>query len=142
MKKWLLPVAMFAMFGLGFQSNSEAAPVKVKSLYKIVKGKADLKKGKAGKVGFQIVLQKNATKVHPQAPFKCKVSASAGIALAKKKLGHDDKKISKDKKQVDVAIGVTASKAGNVVMDCSFFVCTKDICARTEEQVKIAAKVK
>lgn len=144
MKSWKIPVVALALFGFlfGFQSVVKAAPVKVKSLYKIVKTKAALKKGKAGKVGFKIVLNKNATKVHPQAPFKCKVSASKGIALKKNLLGHDDKKISKDKKKVDVAIGVVAKNAGKVTMNCSFFVCTKDICARTEEKIKIATKVK
>ncbi len=143
MKKWLFSVVTVALFGAIFGSlhDVEAGSVDVKTLYKITAKKVVLKKGKAGKAGFRIVLTKLATKVHPQAPFRCKVSATSGISVKKTQLGHKDKKISKDMKEVSVDVGVVASKSGNVVMDCSFFVCTKNICARTEEQVKIKASL-
>lgn len=146
MKVWNWLVAAGAALALTVVSFgvTKAAPVKVKTLYKIQSKALQLKKGKAAKAGFQIVLLKKGTKVHPQAPFRCKVSASKGLKLSKNKLGHDDKVIAKNKKQVTVQVGVVANATGkkSVQMNCSFFVCTKDICARTSEKVKIAANVK
>lgn len=132
--------SMFTMFGLLTQAEAN----EVKSLYKIESKAATLKKGISGKAGFNIVLLKKGTKVHPQAPFTCSVSASKGLQVSKETLGHDDKKISKDMQKVAVAVGVTAQRKGDssVKMDCSFFVCTKDICVRTTEVVKIATHVK
>lgn len=135
-------VALALVCAPAFQAN--AKPVDVKTLYKIETKNAETKKSKTASVGFSIILTKAGTKVHPQAPFRCTVTPSKGAKADKSKLGHDDKKVAKDKKSVAVAVGVKSDTAGShtVTLDCSFFVCTKDICARTTEKVVAKATVK
>lgn len=142
MKKVWISVVLSGIAMLCMVAQVQATDAK--ELYKIESKATTLKKGQAGQAGFNIVLLKKDTKVHPQAPFQCSVSASEGLQLSKDKLGHDDKKISKDQKKVAVQVGVTAQHKGakSVTMDCSFFVCTKDICVRTTEVVKVATNVK
>ncbi len=123
--------------------QAKAAPVDVKTLYTIKAKNTSVKKGATVTAGFAILLTKTGTKVHPQAPFKCSVSTSKGVTAKKKKLGHDDKTVAKDGKSVDVGVDVTGTAVGNqqVTLDCSFFVCTKDICARTTEKINVTTKV-
>lgn len=140
----VISVFFFAMFAfVGCKSNAETPkPEKTKKLYSIKANQLKLQKGKTSPASFHILLQKGA-KIHPKAPFRCKVSATAGLTLAKKKLGHKDTHTSKDKRNVKVPVKVTAQNKGaqTVKMNCSFFVCTKDICSRHQEKVKIATKV-
>lgn len=129
-------------------STPQAGAQDPKTLYKIKNKAIQLGKAKkSGKASFDIKLVKGA-KVHPKAPFQCQLSASAGLTLSKKSLGHGDKKISKDKKtklvtvNVGTAVKVQAKGNQNVTMDCAFFVCTKDLCMRTTEKVTIASNIK
>jgi len=113
---------------------------KKKKLYKIVPQKLELKDSK-GKAAFQIRLVTGA-KVHPQAPFKCKLTPKKGLTVAKNKLGHKDKVIDKkNKRKVSVGVDVAATGKGKQAVDfkCSFFVCTKEICVRMKEKFTIAA---
>lgn len=113
-----------------------------KKLYKVETKDIALKQGAKGEASFAIVLVEGA-KIHPKAPFKCDVSASQGLALEKNKLGHADTKASSDHRHVQVPVSLTPKEKGpqSVQMDCSFYVCTKDICVRKEEAVKIKTSV-
>lgn len=150
--KHLARLGLLSLLALGLFSPAVFAGKAKKKLYKIRTHKLSLKKGTSGKATFDIVLNKGA-KVHPQAPFKCKVAASAGLSASKKVLKHKDTsncpskkcKLKKgQKKFVKVPVGVTAKAAGSqsVKMDCSFFICTKDICARKTEKINIKGNVK
>ncbi|MBU47553.1 MAG: hypothetical protein CL920_02515 [Deltaproteobacteria bacterium] len=140
----LSQIVVFACACLMFGCKSNAAPAKKdKKLYQIKTDALTVAKGKKANAAFHIVLNKGA-KVHPKAPFKCSVTSTKGLKVAKGTLRHPDTKTSKDKRDVKVPVGVTAVGGGQqtVNMACSFFICTAKICARTEEKVKIAAKVK
>ncbi|MCB9638991.1 MAG: hypothetical protein H6727_08835 [Myxococcales bacterium] len=119
-----------------------AFPAQANKLYSVKANEVKIKAGSKGQASFSIVLGKGA-KVHPQAPFRCSVSASAGLAVEKKKLGHKDKQILKEKHLVRVPVGISAKSAGkqHVDMGCSFYICTKDICARKDAKVKIPVVV-
>ncbi|MCK6510205.1 hypothetical protein L6R29_09595 [Myxococcota bacterium] len=109
-------------------------------LYRVKPNASTLKAGSEGKASFSILLKAGA-KVHPQAPFQCAVSSSAGLSVSKAKLGHKDKEIKE--KMVHVPVGVVAKGVGqqHVQMGCSFYICTKDICVRKEASVKIPVRV-
>lgn len=128
-------------------STPQAAPKDPKKLYKVKGNALKVTKGKKGSYGFKIKLVSGA-KIHPKAPFQCQIATSAGLKATKKTLGHPDTKSSRDKKTklmtVSVGSQVTATNGGkqHVKMDCSFFVCTKDLCMRTTEKVTIAGNIK
>ncbi len=112
-----------------------------KKLYKVQIPSVELKVGQKGQAAFVIALKKGA-KVHSKAPFRCKLSATSSVKLEKNRLGHSDKIVSKDKKRVIVPAPITAISKGEakVNFDCSFYICTKDICARTVEKVAVPVK--
>ncbi len=158
MKKVYFYTLLFALLGT-FTINckkavSEGAKVnksadkedpyrEAKKLYKIKREKLSYRKGEEASVWFKILLNKGA-KVHSKAPFRCKLTAPANLHLAKEKLGHGDKKVSKDKREVTVSVKAKALKngSGEVSFHCNFYVCTKDICAKTEEKFAVSVEVK
>lgn len=152
MKRMLLAVAQVSLLAgvlvvFGCKKQAQAAPKDPKSLYKIHHKAVSLKVGTKGNANFAIKLVSGA-KIHPKAPFVCQVSATKGVKVEKKTLGHPDTSSSRHKKtklmtvQVKAPISGTKKGGQKVKMDCAFFVCTKDICMRTTEKVTVATNVK
>ncbi len=141
MKKVLWLVMGWGLMGWSVSAQAEGADPTA-GLYTVKPNASTIQAGGKGKASFTILLKKGA-KVHPQAPFQCAVSASAGLSVNKSKLGHKDKQILKDNKMVHVPVGVVAKGLGSqhVQMGCSFYICTKDICVRKKADVKIPVRV-
>jgi hypothetical protein len=127
----------------GSSDRQASDEIDVKKLYKIAVLPLSIARGEQGQAAFNVLTVAGA-KVHPQAPFSCKISATPGFKLQKTELEYADTKVSKDERTLTVPVGITAQQTGDqrVTMDCSFFVCTDEICARTEEVVHIATNVR
>ncbi len=128
---------------IGCKKSSAQAPKSKNALYSVQANNTTLTKGKTGQASFDINLYKGA-EIHAKAPFKCQLQASDGLDLAKKTLGHADVTVAKNHKKALVSVKITAKKTGKqfVNFDCSFFVCTKDICARHHEKLHSTITVK
>jgi len=146
---------IFAMGSIGCKKSAAGSPEKgtIKKakqtgkkklvLYTVQPNKSSLAKGTKGKASFNINLF-NGGEIHAQAPFKCMMTASSGLSISKKTLGHKDVIAAKDHKSVTLSVGIIAKQKGKqyVKFDCSFFICTKDICARHQEKIQSNIMVK
>lgn len=140
----LWTITAVVALALGAATTATLAGAKKKKLYQ-VKSHAlgTVKNGASASVRFDIVPGKGA-KVHPKAPFKCRVSGSTtAVAPLKAKLGKKDLTWGK-KRVVTVTAPFKAQQAGThqLKANCDFFICTKSICARRTEKVQFEVKVK
>ncbi len=89
-----------------------------------------------------VLVPKNGTKIHPQAPLEVKLSQPDGIKLEKRKLGRGDV-ADKAAKQPALSTDVSGQKPGSYTVDAdvSFFLCTDEWCQRMTDRVSIPIKV-
>jgi hypothetical protein len=141
--KTLLSITSVLLMGSFLSASVYAEEVDLAKYYQITPKAAQMTKGSSTKASFEMSL-KGGAKVHPQAPFQCKISTTAGLLSSKQKLGHKDKESTPDHKKVVVPVQITAKESGtqSVQMGCSFYICLKDICARRKADVKIDVTVK
>ncbi len=103
---------------------------------------SEVKVGEDGVIKL-VLVPKNGTKIHPQAPLEVKLSEPDGIQLEKRKLGRGDV-ADKAAKDPSLSTAVSGRKAGsyNVDADVSFFLCTDEWCQRMTDRVSIPVKVR
>lgn len=147
-RTWFVALALVGgVVALPALAADDAAPKKkdraTKDDYRIdVTGSSsEVKVGEDGVVKL-VLVPKNGTKIHPQAPLEVKLSEPDGLKLQKRKLGRGD---VADKGATDPALSTAVSgrKAGsyNVNADVSFFLCTDEWCQRMTDRVSIPVKV-
>lgn len=142
--RFLVPAFAFALVtSTALSAQDEKKDRATKDDYKIeVSGStAELAVGADGVI--QVVLvPKNGTKIHPQAPLEVKLSEPEGLKLHKRKLSRGDV-ADKEAKSPALSTKVTAQKAGahKVNADVSFFLCTDEWCQRMTDRVAIPVKV-
>lgn len=148
MRTWLAALTLVALAAsLPALAADDAAPKKrdraTKDDYRIdVSGSsAELQVGQDGVIKL-VLVPKNGTKIHPQAPLEVKLSEPDGIQLEKRKLGRGDV-ADKEAKDPALSTAVSGRKAGSysVDADVSFFLCTDEWCQRMTDRVSIPMKV-
>jgi hypothetical protein len=83
------------------------------------------------------------THVHPQAPLKVTLSASAGLGLAKAALGRGDLADPKaEAPSFKVPFRATAAGAQELTAKVDFFICSDQWCVKQVREVKVAVQVK
>jgi hypothetical protein len=83
------------------------------------------------------------THVHPQAPLKVTLSASAGLALAKAQVGRADLAEPKaEAPRFEAPFKATAAGAQEVTAKVDFFICSDAWCVKQVREVKLAVEVK
>ncbi len=127
-------------FGASAQDAKKPAPA-----YKVDTSQSatTLKPGEQGALSFHIQ-PIEGKKVHPDAPLEIKLTDTAALKAAKKKLGRKD---VVEKKAYDPEVRTTMQAVENgeheVEAKLSFFLCDKEagICERVEEKVVVSVVV-
>lgn len=102
---------------------------------------AALKAGAAGALELTIT-PVGKTHVHPQAPLKITLSASAGLKLSKETLGRADLADPKaEAPRFTVPFTATAAGAQEASAKVDFFICSDAWCVKQVRDVKIAVAV-
>jgi hypothetical protein len=134
-------LAPLAARGEAAQGTPAAEAAKAYSL-EAAAAPASLKVGGKGVLTLAIVTAKGAH-VDPRAPLKVTLSASAGLALAKTALGHDDQAGGKDEPprfEVPFTAGAAGAQEARAKVD--FFICTDKACVKQVREIGIPVDVK
>ncbi len=102
-----------------------------------------LKVGEKGKLVLSIEPLEPGIHIHPQAPLKIRLEASAGLKLAKAQLGHADAvdpKAAGRRFEVPFTATAAGKQEGRATLD--FFVCSDTWCVKQARQVTLPVDVR
>jgi hypothetical protein len=98
--------------------------------------------GGAGKLVLAIV-PAEGTHVHPAAPLKIALSATPGLTLSRRELGHADAIDPKaDGPRFEVPFTATAAGAQEARAQVGFYICSETWCVKQSRDVRVSVDVK
>jgi hypothetical protein len=102
-----------------------------------------LKRGEKGKVVVAVVPLEKGVHVNREFPLKYKLSASAGLALAKAELVRADAvDPGAENPRFEVPVSATAAGAQQVTIQMRFAICSETWCVPQQKTVTVAVDVR
>ena len=121
-----------------------AEPADVASTYRLVTeaAPAAVRVGGRGKLVVAVEPLTKGVHVDPKAPFKVKVSPSAGLSVAKADLRRADSVDPQaESPRFEIPFGATAAGAQEAKLQLEFYVCSDAWCVKQSRTAAVAVKV-